>query len=68
MDAKSTAPVKFTRLDDIYTIPYRCLYSRNVKNLYLAGRLISTSRVVHGSTRDMGTTAAIGQAVGTAAA
>ena len=27
----------------IYPIPYRCLYSRNITNLFLAGRIISAS-------------------------
>lgn len=52
----------------IYGIPYRCLYSRNISNLLLAGRLISASHVAFGSTRVMATGAAVGQAVGTAAA
>ncbi|MCE2833504.1 MAG: FAD-dependent oxidoreductase [Chitinophagaceae bacterium] len=52
----------------IYGIPYRCLYSRNVSNLFLAGRLISASHVAFGSTRVMATGSAVGQAVGTAAA
>jgi len=52
----------------IYGIPYRCLYSRNLRNLFLAGRLISASHVAFGSTRVMGTGAHIGQAVGMAAA
>lgn len=51
----------------IYPIPYRCVYSRNIKNLFLAGRIISASHVAFGSTRVMATGAAIGQAVGTAA-
>lgn len=52
----------------IYQIPYRCLYSRNVPNLFLAGRIISASHVAFGSTRVMGTSAHVGQAVGMAAA
>lgn len=52
----------------IYGIPYRCMYSRNISNLFLAGRLISASHVAFGSTRVMATGAAVGQAVGTAAA
>ena len=52
----------------IYGIPYRCLYSRNISNLFLSGRLISASHVAFGSTRVMATGAAVGQAVGTAAA
>ncbi|MCU0791652.1 MAG: FAD-dependent oxidoreductase [Opitutaceae bacterium] len=52
----------------VYQIPYRCLYSRNVDNLFLAGRLISVTHVAFGSTRVMGTGAHGGQAVGIAAA
>jgi hypothetical protein len=52
----------------IYPIPYRCYYSRNINNLFLAGRIISVSHVAFGSTRVMGTSAYGGQAVGMAAA
>ena len=52
----------------VYQIPYRCLYSRNVANLFLAGRIISASHVAFGSSRVMGTSAYVGQAVGMAAA
>jgi hypothetical protein len=52
----------------IYPIPYRALYSRNVDNLFLGGRLISASHVAFGSTRVMLTCAHNGQAVGMAAA
>jgi hypothetical protein len=51
-----------------YQIPYRCYYSRNIENLFLAGRIVSTSHVAFGSTRVMATCALGGQAVGTAAA
>jgi hypothetical protein len=52
----------------VYQIPYRCLYSRDIPNLFLAGRVISASHVAFGSTRVMMTSAHSGQAVGTAAA
>lgn len=52
----------------VYGIPWRCYYSRNIKNLFLAGRIISASHVAFGSTRVMATCAAGAQAVGTAAA
>ncbi len=52
----------------VYQIPYRCLYSRNITNLFLGGRLISASHVAFGSTRVMCTCAHNGQAVGIAAA
>lgn len=52
----------------IYQIPYRCLLSRSVPNLFLGGRLISATHVAFGSTRVMATCAHMGQAVGMAAA
>ncbi|GAA4458219.1 hypothetical protein GCM10023189_30090 [Nibrella saemangeumensis] len=52
----------------LYQIPYRSLYSRNISNLFLAGRIISASHVAFGSSRVMGTSAHVGQAVGMAAA
>lgn len=51
-----------------YGIPYRVLYSRNIDNLFCAGRNISVSHWALSSTRVMGTCALLGQAVGTAAA
>jgi len=52
----------------VYQIPYRTMYSRNITNLFLTGRLISVSHVAFGSTRVMATCAHNGQAVGMAAA
>lgn len=52
----------------VYQIPYRCLYSRNIKNLFLAGRIISASHVAFSSSRVMLTGAHAAQAVGMAAA
>lgn len=51
----------------LYGIPYRSYYSRNIKNLFLAGRIISASHVAFGSARVMATSAYGGQAVGMAA-
>src|SRR3989337_2457145 len=51
----------------IYQSPYRCLYSRNISNLFLAGRIISASHVAFGSSRVMATSAYVGQASGMAA-
>lgn len=51
-----------------YGIPYRSLYSRNVGNLFMAGRNISATHLALCSTRVMATCAVMGQAVGTAAA
>ncbi|MFT4153573.1 FAD-dependent oxidoreductase [Parafilimonas sp.] len=51
----------------VYQIPYRCLYSRNIKNLFLAGRIISASHVAFGSSRVMATSAYVSQASAMAA-
>ena len=51
-----------------YTIPYRSYYSKNINNLFIAGRIISASKMAMGSTRVMGTCAIGGEAVGVAAA
>jgi len=52
----------------IYTIPYRCLYSRNIENLLFAGRCASVTHVALGTIRVQSTLATLGQAAGTAAA
>lgn len=51
----------------ITPIPYRCLYSCNVNNLFVAGRCISVSHIALGSTRVESTITTLGQAVGVAA-
>jgi FAD dependent oxidoreductase len=51
----------------VYGIPYRSYYSRNISNLFLAGRIISASHVAFGSTRVMATCAHGGQAIALAA-
>ncbi len=51
-----------------YTIPLRACYSRNVSNLWMAGRNISVSHIALTATRVQCTLANIGQAVGIAAA
>jgi len=51
-----------------YQIPYRCYYSKDINNLFLAGRIISASHVAFGSSRVMATCAHGAQAVGMAAA
>ncbi len=50
-----------------YYIPYRSLYSRNISNLFMAGRNFSTSHVGLGGPRVMRTTGQMGAAVGFAA-
>ncbi len=51
-----------------YWVPYRCLYSRNINNLFMAGRDISTTHEALGAVRVMKTTGAMGEIVGMAAA
>ncbi len=48
-------------------IPYRCLYSRNIDNLFMAGRNISVTHVALGTVRVMRTTGMMGEVVGMAA-
>ena len=50
-----------------YPIPYRCFYSRNVSNLFMAGRDISVTHVALGTTRVMRTHGMQGEVVGMAA-
>lgn len=61
-------PTIFHPAPSPYGIPYRCLYSKNVENLFFAGRNISVTHCAVSSTRVMGTCALLGQAVGAAAA
>ena len=51
-----------------YFIPYRSIYSRNVPNLFMAGRCFSCTHVGLGSPRVMNTLAQLGVAAGEAAA
>ena len=51
-----------------YPVPYRCFYSRNVDNLFMAGRNISVTHVALGTVRVMRTLGMVGEVVGMAAA
>ena len=62
------APTIFHPAPKPYGIPYRSLYSKNIDNLFFAGRNISATHMAMSSTRVMGTCAILGQAAGTAAA
>lgn len=57
-----------SRHAQVYGIPLRALYSRNVENLMAAGRPISCSYVAFASSRVLSTGCVVGQAVGAAAA
>lgn len=50
-----------------YPIPYRCFYSKNIDNLFMAGRNISVTHVALGTVRVMRTTGMMGEVVGMAA-
>lgn len=50
-----------------YQVPYRCLYSRNVSNLFMAGRNISVTHVALGTIRVQRTTGMMGEVIGMAA-
>lgn len=54
--------------DGVYTVPYRSYYSKNISNLFLAGRDISATKLAFCSTRILGCCALGGQAVGAAVA
>ena len=49
-----------------YSIPYRALYSKNVENLFFAGRNISMTHTAMSSIRVMATCTLLGEAVGKA--
>jgi hypothetical protein len=51
-----------------YAMPYRCLYSRNIDNLFMAGRNVSVTHVALGTVRVQRTTGMMGEVVGMAAA
>ncbi len=50
-----------------YPIPYRCFYSKDIPNMFMAGRDISVSHIALGTVRVMRTTAMMGEVVGMAA-
>ncbi|HEY2341801.1 MAG TPA: FAD-dependent oxidoreductase, partial [Chthoniobacteraceae bacterium] len=50
-----------------YPVPYRCMYSKNIANLFMAGRDISVTHEALGTIRVMKTGGMIGEVVGKAA-
>ncbi|WP_080905843.1 FAD-dependent oxidoreductase [Parabacteroides sp. Marseille-P3160] len=63
-------PRRYLRDDQVippFRIPYRCMYSRNVDNLFMAGRNISVSHIVLSASRVQETTGMMGELVGLAA-
>ena len=68
VDVPDEPPFTPFHVASLYSIPLRCYHSRNVANLFFAGRNISATHVAFASTRVMATCALGGQAIGTAAA
>jgi hypothetical protein len=58
---------RFTDYPQPFWVPYRCLYSRNVRNLFMAGRDISVTHDALGAVRVMRTGGCMGEIVGMAA-
>lgn len=54
--------------DGNYHIPLRSLYSKNITNMWMAGRNVSASHVAFATVRVMATCAILGEAAGVAAA
>ncbi len=54
-------------LPGITDIPFRCIYSKNISNLFFAGRHISCTHEALGTLRVISTTSIMGQAAGMAA-
>ena len=50
-----------------YPVPYRCFYSKNIDNLFMAGRCISVTHEALGTVRVMKTCGMMGEVVGKAA-
>ena len=53
-------------IENPYPMPYRCLYAKDVDNLFIGGRLVSTSHVAFSSVRVMRTLGSLGEVVGLA--
>jgi len=68
VDAVKEQPYTPTHFPHLYSLPLRSYYSRNIANLFFAGRNISATHVGFASPRVMKTCAIGGQAIGTAAA
>jgi hypothetical protein len=50
-----------------YPVPYRCFYSKNIENLFIAGRCASVTHEALGTVRVMKTCGMMGEVVGKAA-
>ena len=61
------ATTTFDRYPAPFWIPYRSLYSRNIENMFMAGRDISVTHMALGAVRVMRTGGCMGEVVGLAA-
>ncbi len=61
------AQLKDEDVNPPYMLPYRALYSKNISNLFMAGRHISVTRLALNTTRVQRTTGAMGEVVAIAA-
>ena len=52
---------------DFYALPYRIFYSKNIANMFMAGRNVSVTHIALGSVRVMRTCGMMGEVVGLAA-
>jgi hypothetical protein len=68
VDAPDEPPCDQVYLPYLYDIPLSCCVSKDIHNLYFAGRNIGATHVAFASTRVMATCMEVGQGVGTAAA
>jgi hypothetical protein len=66
--AGSGTVIKHVKTDDYYEIPYRCLVPKNINNLLIGSRCISSTHEAHSSLRIMPVVSGIGEAAGIASA
>ena len=67
-DQQKGVTYKYLEPGENYEIPLRCLVTKDIKNLFCAGRCISVTHEALGSTRVMGTCISLGERAGYEAA
>ena len=67
-DQQKGVTYKYLEPGENYEIPLRCLVTKDIKNLFCAGRCISVTHEALGSTRVMGTCISLGERAGHEAA
>jgi len=67
-DQQNGVTYKYLEPGENYEIPLRCLVTKDIKNLFCAGRCISVTHEALGSTRVMGTCISLGERAGYEAA